>query len=103
MSIVNSNYTMTDAGGFEKSWEQDFESIVLRYWIMEQNNERKGKILRVKTGYNPNSSSVGSHIPAFLAFAAGAGSLTIIVMNILNTVSGHIRKRKEQKLLKIEK
>ena len=55
----------------------------------------KGRVLRVKTGYNPNSSSVGSLIPAFLAFAAGAGAVTVVAINILNAVSKHIRKRKK--------
>ena len=55
----------------------------------------KGRVLKVKTGYNPNSSSVGSMIPAFLAFAAGAGAATVVALNILNGVSKHIRKRKK--------
>ena len=55
----------------------------------------KGRILRVKTGYNPNSSSVGSLIPAFLAVASGACAVTVVGMNILNAVSKHIRKRKK--------
>jgi len=55
----------------------------------------KGRVLRVKTGYNPNSSSVGSLIPAFLAFAAGAGAATVVAVNILNAVGKNIRKRKK--------
>ena len=55
----------------------------------------KGKILRVKTGYNPNSSSVGSQIPAFFAFAAGSGALTIFVLHILNAVDTQLRKKRE--------
>ena len=55
----------------------------------------KGRILKVKTGYNPNSSSVGSMLPSFLAFAAGAGAATVAAVNILNAVSKHIRKRKK--------
>ena len=54
----------------------------------------KGRILRVKTGYNPNSSSVGSHIPAFMAFAAGAGAAGVIIMNLLKITSENIKKRK---------
>ena len=42
-----------------------------------KNMNKKGKILRVKTGYNPNSSSIGSHIPTFFAMAAGLGFITI--------------------------
>jgi hypothetical protein len=61
---------------------------------MKQKNRHKGRILRVKTGYNPNSSSVGSQIPAFLAFAAGSGVFTIIALHTLNVISRYIRKRK---------
>ncbi len=70
---------------------------------MAKKNESKGKILRVKTGYNPNSSSVGSHIPAFLAFAAGAGAVSVIVMNLLSTIGGKIRKNKDDLNSKTEK
>lgn len=55
----------------------------------------KGRILRVKTGYNPNSSSVGSLIPAFLAFATGAAALTVLAMNSLNAVNKYIREKKK--------
>ena len=55
----------------------------------------KGRVLRVKTGYNPNSSSVGSLIPAFLAFAAGAGAAAVVAANILNAVSKNIRRKKK--------
>lgn len=61
---------------------------------MTRKNENKGSVLRVKEGYNPNSSSVGSQIPVFLAFAAGAGAVTVVALNILNAISKHIRKRK---------
>jgi hypothetical protein len=55
----------------------------------------RGRILRVKTGYNPNSSSVGSLIPAFLAFAASSAALTVLAMNSLDAVNKHIRKKKK--------
>ncbi len=54
-------------------------------------NPFRGRILRVKEGYNPNSSSVGSHIPAFLAFALGAGLLSVLAANLLAVLDGHIR------------
>jgi hypothetical protein len=57
--------------------------------------EHKGRILRVKTGYNPNSSSVGSLIPTFLAFAAGAAALTVLAMNSLHAIDKHIREKKK--------
>lgn len=55
----------------------------------------RGRILRVKTGYNPNSSSVGSLIPAFLAFAASASALTVLAMNSLHAIDKHIREKKK--------
>ena len=58
-------------------------------------NEHKGRILRVKSGYNPNSSSVGSLIPAFLAFATGATALTVLAANGFNAIDKHIRKKKK--------
>jgi hypothetical protein len=61
---------------------------------MRRQQENKGRVLRVKTGYNPNSSSVGSQIPAFLAFAAGSGVFTVIALQILNAVRRQIRKKK---------
>ena len=56
---------------------------------------KKGRVLRLKTGYNPNSSSVGSHIPAFLAWAAGAGALTVVVLHTLEVIGRLIRGRKD--------
>jgi hypothetical protein len=53
----------------------------------------KGRILRVKKGYNPNSSSIGSGILPFLAFAAGAGVLAIILSNTLESAGKIIKKR----------
>ena len=58
--------------------------------------EKQGRILRVKTGYNPNSSSVGSLIPAFLALAAGSAALTVLVMSSLHAVDKHIREKKNR-------
>lgn len=58
-------------------------------------NSDAGKILRVKAGYNPNSSSVGSQIPAFLFSAAGTGLIAVITAQILNTIRAHIEKKKD--------
>jgi len=60
---------------------------------MKQKN--RGRILRVKAGYNPNSSSVGSLIPAFLAFATGAAALTVLAMNGFDAIDKHIREKKK--------
>jgi hypothetical protein len=50
-----------------------------------------GRILRVKLGYNPNSSSVGSNIPAFLAFAAGSGAVSVFVLCLLAAADKRLR------------
>jgi len=55
--------------------------------------KKRGRILRVKKGYNPNSSSIGSGILPFLAFAAGAGVLAIILSNTLESAGKIIKKR----------
>ena len=51
-----------------------------------------GRVMRVKSGYNPNSSSVGTDIPTFLAAAAGAGALATVVLNLLSTAAARIRR-----------
>ena len=46
---------------------------------------RKGKILRVKQGYNPNSSSMGSMVfalpAALLAVTVGFGAVSSIILS----------------------
>lgn len=44
----------------------------------------KGKILRIKTGYNPNSSSIGSEIPTFLVSAVSLSVVTAFVLNLFS-------------------
>jgi len=61
---------------------------------MVQNSDI-GKILRVKAGYNPNSSSVGSQIPAFLLFAVSTGAIAIITSQIFDVIRNHIKKNKD--------
>ena len=51
---------------------------------------RKGRILKVKTGYNPNSSSVGSNVPEFLFFALGSGFLVAFALNLRDAVSKRV-------------
>jgi len=50
------------------------------------NKKEKGRILRVKLGYNPNSSSMGSMIfvfpAALLAVTAGFGVISGIIMSV---------------------
>lgn len=50
-----------------------------------QNSPEKGKILRIKRGYNPNSSSMGSIVfilPASLiAITIGFGAVSSVIMS----------------------
>lgn len=55
-------------------------------------SETRGRILRIKAGYNPNSSSVGSLIPKFLFLALGTGALTITVLGLVSAVDRKLRK-----------
>ncbi|THB80735.1 MAG: hypothetical protein D3926_05720 [Desulfobacteraceae bacterium] len=52
-----------------------------------------GRILRIKAGYNPNSSSVGSQIPYFFLFALSSGALTVWVLNFINRYDQKIRNK----------
>ena len=59
-------------------------------------NIRKGKILRIKQGYNPNSSSMGSIVyalpAALLGITAGFGIVSGIIMSVF------MKKKNESKL-----
>jgi hypothetical protein len=57
----------------------------------------KGKILRVKEGYNPNSSSVGSAIPVYLLACMSVGAASVILANIASRVSKKIKEEKQRK------
>ncbi len=57
------------------------------------NARSKGRILRIKAGFNPNSSSVGSDIPAFFLAALGSGALGIMVLQMIDVYDRHIRNR----------
>lgn len=50
------------------------------------NKNPKGKILRIKLGYNPNSSSMGSMVfilpAALLAVTVGFGAISGIIMSV---------------------
>jgi hypothetical protein len=63
--------------------------------MAEYGNKPKGRVLRVKTGYNPNSSSVGSQIPTFFFFAVASGVCTVIALQVLKMIGIHIRKKKD--------
>jgi hypothetical protein len=54
---------------------------------------QRGRVLRVKEGYNPNSSSIGSAISAYLAAAVGAGAVGVILLNLFSSAGGLLRRR----------
>jgi hypothetical protein len=60
------------------------------------NTKQKGRILKVKKGYNPNSSSIGSDILAFLIFAGGAGIFSVILSNTMDSIKKIINKNKDK-------
>ncbi|WP_419660779.1 hypothetical protein Dvar_11860 [Desulfosarcina variabilis str. Montpellier] len=51
----------------------------------------KGRILKIKSGFNPNSSSVGSDIPAFFFAALGSGALGIMVLQMIDVYDRYLR------------
>jgi len=63
---------------------------------MNKTPSPSGRILKVKKGYNPNSSSIGSDIFTYLSFAVGTGALTVILMNTFNSVGKLIKKNKDK-------
>ena len=64
------------------------------------NNGPKGKVLRVKRGYNPNSSSMGSVVfalpVALLAITAGFGVVSGIIISALMKDAGKSNSKEEQ-------
>lgn len=56
--------------------------------------EESGEVLRVKLGYNPNSSSIGSEIPKFLAFALASGVTATLWLHMRGTIGRLIRSRR---------
>jgi len=58
--------------------------------------KQKGQVLKVKKGYNPNSSSIGSDIMAFLILAGGTGILSVILSNTLDSIKKIIDKNKDK-------
>lgn len=50
-----------------------------------------GRLLKVKTGYNPNSSSVGTGLPPYLFAVLGTGVVSIFVANVIDPVLRRLR------------
>lgn len=57
--------------------------------------KEKGKILRVKTGYNPNSSSMGSIIPMFLYITGAAGMVTVFITSMFQKTDREIKQNSD--------
>jgi hypothetical protein len=55
----------------------------------------KGRILKIKTGYNPNSSSIGVDMVAFLT---GGAAVTVL----FNAIAAILSARKAQKITQPE-
>lgn len=59
----------------------------------------RGKILRVKLGYNPNSSSIGSMVfaipAAMLGVAVGFGTLSGLIVSAFSKNSGSAEPEKQ--------
>jgi hypothetical protein len=53
-----------------------------------------GKILRVKYGYNPNSSSIGTHVSAFVY---GAACVALAVNGIAAAIAARKNGKKSEK------
>lgn len=53
---------------------------------------KKGKILRLKKGYNPNSSSIGSLLPVFLLASVVTGSIAVFISNWFRKADRQIKK-----------
>lgn len=62
---------------------------------------KKGKILKVKLGYNPNSSSIGTLLKAFPCALFGSAVLFNIVAGVL--FSGKLKGGEKDKPGKIKK
>jgi hypothetical protein len=52
-----------------------------------------GRILRIKRGYNPNSSSVGSDIPTFLFSSAAIVLVAAIATQVHAIVKAHFERK----------
>ena len=63
--------------------------------------KRRGRLLKVKYGYNPNSSSIGTHVNAFLlgaaVFALALNSLAIVTISLRAKLDLKIENPKKEK------
>ena len=64
---------------------------------MNDPNNAGGRILRIKRGYNPNSSSVGSDIPTFLFSTSALVLVTAIATQVHAIITGHFKATRSKK------
>ena len=57
---------------------------------------KKGKILKIKTGFNPNSSSIGTDLTPLLI---GASLMSLIIPVIAIVVSKRLKAKKEASVI----
>lgn len=55
--------------------------------------KRKGKVLKVKMGYNPNSSSIGTEIAIFLW---GVALFTLVTNTLFALAASFVQKRNKK-------
>jgi hypothetical protein len=60
----------------------------------------KGRILKIKTGYNPNSSSVGVDMVVFFTAGAAATVLFNTIASIISAVKAHRQAHAQPKQVK---
>jgi hypothetical protein len=58
-------------------------------------SQATGRVLRVKSGYNPNSSSIGSALPTYMVLTAAAGALTVMLLHLTGAVAARLRREKK--------
>ncbi len=56
---------------------------------------QKGKILKIKTGYNPNSSSIGTDLTPLLI---GGSIISLLIPVITIIVSRKLKRKPEEKI-----
>jgi hypothetical protein len=61
-----------------------------------------GRVLRVKLGTNPNSSSVGSALPTYLVFVAASGALTAMLLHLTSAVGALLRRPRQSDAPSVE-
>lgn len=58
---------------------------------------KPGRVLRIKRGYNPNSSSIGSDIPIFLFSTTALVLITAIATQVHTIITSHFKQNQSKK------